>query len=104
MKTIHMKNEITSDMIEKLEILAQLELTEAERQQAVGNLNQIVDYFSQIGRVQTNGVEPVSCVHMTSAPLRKDVPKEPDSEYSTGMTDNAPALQDNMIVVPRSFM
>ena len=55
MKTIHMKNEITSDMIEKLEILAQLELTEAERQQAVGNLNQIVDYFSQIGKVQTNG-------------------------------------------------
>ena len=104
MKTIHMKNEITSDMIEKLEILAQLELTEAERQQAVGNLNQMVDYFSQIGKAQTKGVEPVSCVHMTSAPLRKDVPKEQDRKYPTGMTHNAPVLQDNMIVVPRSFM
>ena len=104
MKTIHMKNESTADMVEKLESLAQLELTEAERRQAVGNLNQSVDYFSQIGKVQTNGVEPVSCVHMTSATLRKDVPKEQDRKYRTGMTDNAPVLQDNMIVVPRSFM
>lgn len=99
-----MKKEITQETIEKLEILAQLELTDEERQQAVGNLKQVVDYFSQIGEAQTNGIEPVSCVHMTSAPLRKDVPKEPDSGYQSGMTDNAPILQDNMIVVPRSFM
>ena len=83
--------------------MAQLEHTNEEREQAVGNLKQIVDYFSQIGKAQTTGKEPVSCVHMTCAPLRKDVSKEPDTGYQSGMTDNAPTLQDHMIVVPSSF-
>lgn len=99
-----MKNEITKETIEKLEILAQLELTDEERQQAVGNLNQITDYFSQISRAQTNGVEPVSHMHMACAPLRQDEPMPPDNAYQSGMTNNAPALQDNMIIVPRSFI
>ena len=98
-----MKNEITTETIEKLEILAQMEISDEEKEQAVRNLKQIVDYFSQIGEARTNGIEPVSCVHTKYAPLRVDVPKEPDIEFRSGMTDNAPALQDHMIVVPRSF-
>lgn len=51
---------ITRQDIEKVALLARLQLTEAELVTMTGELGQIVDYVDQLAEVNTDGVEPMA--------------------------------------------
>ena len=64
--------EIDRDLILKLETLAQLELTESERQQMRGDLQQILHMVDKLQEINTEGLEPLVYLGSEQSPLRPD--------------------------------
>ena len=79
--------------------LARIEITDAQAQEAAGQLNDIFAMIERIARVDTAGVAPMSHPLDGVQRLRADAVTEvPDRERTMG---NAPARQDGLFLVPR---
>ena len=50
---------ITRADVEKVSLLARLQLSESELEKLTGELSQIVEYVDQLGQVDTDNVEPM---------------------------------------------
>lgn len=90
---------VDQELILKLENLAKLKLSDDERHLLKGELEKIIDMFSQIAEVNTDGIEPL--IHMSEAVnvLRND-------EVGSHMTvdqlkEIAPLVIKNMVAVPK---
>lgn len=95
--------EITRDTIEQICILAQLELTEEETENAVVDMKKILDYFSQIEKAVENGKEETAAyIESDEGLLREDVLKMSTAGIDL-LKSNAPAWQKDMLVVPKTF-
>lgn len=104
--------EITRDTIEQIFILAQLELTEEETENAVVDMKKILDYFSQIETAVENAKEETaveSGIEETEAYMESDEGLLREDVLRTSPADadllksNAPAWQKDMLVVPKTF-
>ncbi|MCB9799306.1 MAG: Asp-tRNA(Asn)/Glu-tRNA(Gln) amidotransferase subunit GatC [Candidatus Omnitrophica bacterium] len=58
--------------IEKIAQLARIKLSEEETQKLGSDLNAILQYIEQLGRIPTDGVEPTSHVFNLENVFRKD--------------------------------
>ena len=69
--------------IEKIALLARLELTPDEKERLGKQFRQIVEYIDQLNTLDTGAVEPTSHVLPLQNVLREDVvqPRQPDSDY-----------------------
>jgi aspartyl-tRNA(Asn)/glutamyl-tRNA(Gln) amidotransferase subunit C len=63
---------ITREDVEHVAELARLELTAAEQEQFIAQLNQILTYIDKLNELDTTGVEPTSHVIPMSNVLRED--------------------------------
>jgi aspartyl-tRNA(Asn)/glutamyl-tRNA(Gln) amidotransferase subunit C len=86
-------------LISKLEILAKLKLEDQERQELKGELSKILDMFSKISEVNTDGVEPLRHLNDHINVMRND-------EFKTTLTmdevsHNAPKILNNQFAVPK---
>ncbi len=78
--------------------LARLEISQTQAQQYSQQLSQILNYFEQISKVDTKGVEPLITPSEIENFWREDeVKKENNAEE---MTANAPARAGNLFKVP----
>ena len=57
-----MKHIIDDEMIEYVGILAKLELSDTEKEQAKQDIEQMLDYIDRLGELDTEDVEPLSHV------------------------------------------
>ncbi len=96
-----MANQITDDTIEYVGILAKLELSDEEKQQAKKDMGNMLDYIDQLSELDTADVEPMSHVFPAENVFREDVVTNGDE--SRQILQNAPEEKDNMFVVPRTF-
>lgn len=96
-----MANQITEETIDYIGILAKLELTGEEREQAKQDMGKMLDYIDKLGELDTAGVEPMSHVFPVQNVFREDVVTNGDG--STQTLQNAPEEKDGMFVVPRTF-
>lgn len=64
--------QVHTDLILRLEKLANLQLSDAERTRFAGDLSQIVDMVNQLQEVNTAGVDPLIYLSDRGAVLRKD--------------------------------
>lgn len=96
-----MANQITDETIEYVGILAKLELSDEEKQQAKKDMGNMLDYIDQLGELDTTDVEPMSHVFPAENVFREDVVTNGDE--SRQILQNAPEEKDNMFVVPRTF-
>lgn len=96
-----MANQITDETIEYVGILAKLELSDEEKQQAKKDMGNMLDYIDQLGELDTTDVEPMSHVFPAENVFREDVVTNGDE--SLQILRNAPEEKDNMFVVPRTF-
>ncbi len=96
-----MANQITDETIEYVGILAKLELSDEEKQQAKKDMGNMLDYIDQLNELDTTGVEPMSHVFPAENVFREDVVTNGDE--SLQILQNAPEEKDNMFVVPRTF-
>lgn len=95
-----MANIITDETIDYVGILAKLELSAEEREQAKKDMGRMLDYIDKLSELDTDGVEPMPHVSAVHNVFREDVVTNGDESEKT--LRNAPGEKDNMFVVPRT--
>ena len=96
-----MANIISDETIEYVGILAKLELSGQEREQAKKDMGSMLDYIDKLGELDTEGVEPMSPVFPVNNVFREDVVTNGDMREE--ILKNAPEEKDGMFAVPRTF-
>ena len=96
-----MANIISDETIEYVGILAKLELSEEEKEQAKKDMGRMLNYIDKLGELDTTGVEPMSHVFPVQNVFREDVVTNGDSREQ--LLSNAPQEKDGMFMVPRTF-
>lgn len=96
-----MAGRITEEIIEYVSILAKLELSDEEKEQAGRDMGNMLEYIDRLGELDTTGVEPMSHVFPVRNVFREDVVTNGDGSRET--LQNAPEEKDHMFVVPRTF-
>lgn len=97
-----MANIISDETIEYIGILAKLELSGQEKEQARSDMGRMLDYIDKLGELDTTGVEPMSHVFPVQNVFREDVVTNNDMREQ--MLLNAPVEKDGMFVVPKTFL
>ena len=96
-----MANIISDETIEYVGILAKLELSEAEKEQAKEDMGKMLDYIDKLNELDTSGVEPMSHVFPVHNVFREDVVTNGDE--SVAMLKNAPKAKDGQYQVPKTI-
>ena len=91
---------ITDETIEYVGILAKLELSDAEKEQAKKDMGRMLDYIDKLNELDTTGVEPMSHVFPVNNVFREDVVENGDEREA--ILKNAPAEKDGSFKVPRT--
>jgi aspartyl-tRNA(Asn)/glutamyl-tRNA(Gln) amidotransferase subunit C len=95
-----MANRISDETIEYVGILAKLELSGAEKEQAKEDIGRMLDYIDKLNELDTTGVEPMSHVFPVNNVFREDVVTGTDEHEKT--LANAPAVKENSFKVPKT--
>ena len=95
-----MANVISDETIEYVGILAKLELSEDEKEQAKKDMGSMLDYIDKLNELDTSGVEPMSHVFPVHNVFREDVVVNGDAREK--MLANAPEKKDGSFVVPKT--
>ncbi len=96
-----MANIISDETIDYVGILAKLELSGEEREQAKSDMGRMLDYIDKLGELDTADVEPMSHVFPVQNVFRGDVVTNGDEREA--LLANAPEQKDGMFVVPKTF-
>ncbi|MDY3127281.1 MAG: Asp-tRNA(Asn)/Glu-tRNA(Gln) amidotransferase subunit GatC [Corynebacterium sp.] len=92
-------SEISREEVSHLAKLSRLALNEEELEQFAGQIDKIVDAVSAVGKVDAEGVEPMSHPHAINTTMREDViVRTLNAEQAL---DQAPAREDDRFVVPQ---
>jgi aspartyl-tRNA(Asn)/glutamyl-tRNA(Gln) amidotransferase subunit C len=92
---------ITDETIDYVGILAKLELSDEEKEQAKKDMTNMLDYVSKLDELDTDGVEAMSHAFPVSNVFREDVVTNGDDRDN--MLKNAPEKKDGCYKVPRTF-
>ena len=95
-----MANVIDDATIEYVGILAKLELSDEEKEQAKKDMASMLDYIDKLGELDTTGIEPMSHVFPVENVMREDVVTNGDGSEET--LANAPKRHDTSFVVPKT--
>lgn len=96
-----MPNTITNETIDYVAILAKLDLTAEEREQAQKDMGRMLDHFDKLNELDTSAVEPMSHAFPLQNVFREDVVTNGDGSEAT--LKNAPEEKNTMFVVPKTF-
>ena len=96
-----MANIISVETIEYVGILAKLELSDEEKEQAKKDMANMLDYIDTLNELDTSGVEPMSHVFPVNNVFREDVVTNEDDREE--ILANAPEAKDGAFVVPKTF-
>lgn len=95
-----MANVISDETIEYVGILAKLELSESEKEDAKKDMASMLDYIDKLGELDTTGVEPMSHVFPVNNVMREDVVTNGDG--SKDALANAPEANEYGFIVPKT--
>lgn len=91
--------QVDRPLILKLENLARLELSEAEREQLTGDLNKILAMVEKLEELDTSNVEPLVYINEQVNALRDDEIKHQVSQDAA--LSNAPDKDERYFKVPK---
>ena len=92
---------ITDETIDYVGILAKLELSDEEKEQAKKDMETMLDYIDTLNELDTEGIEPMSHVFPVNNVFREDVVTNGDGSKET--LSNAPAQKDGGFKVPKTI-
>ena len=95
-----MTNMISDETIEYVGILAKLELSPEEREQAKKDMGNMLDYIDMLNNLDTEGVEPMSHVFPVYNVFREDIVANGDERDK--ILGNAPEEKDGAFKVPKT--
>ena len=90
---------ITADEVRATAELARLELSQEELTRLERELSAILDYMTDLGKLDTTGVEPMTHAVPLFAPLRADV-LGPQLDVDVALAD-APRREGSFFEVPK---
>lgn len=90
---------ITKEEVRKIGRLSRLHLDESDTELYEDQLNRILDYVEQLGKLDTEGVEPTSHVLPLNNVMRQDIAGQSLDRESALM--NAPDHTDKFYRVPK---
>ena len=96
-----MANIISDETIEYVGILAKLELSEEEKENAKKDMGEMLDYIDKLNELDTSSVEPMSHVFPVNNVFREDVVTNGDGSSDT--LANAPLMKDQSFKVPKTI-
>lgn len=96
-----MANIISDETIEYVGILAKLELSDEEKEQAKKDMANMLDYIDTLNELDTSEVEPMSHVFPVNNVFREDVVTNGDDRDE--ILANAPEANEGAFVVPKTF-
>ena len=96
-----MANVISDETIEYVGILAKLELSDEEKEQAKKDMGRMLDYVDKLNELDTDGVEPMSHLFPVNNVFREDDVTNGDDHEK--MLLNAPEKKENTYMVPKTF-
>ena len=85
---------ITDETIDYVGILAKLELSDEEKEQAKQDMSNMLEYVSKLNELDTDSVEPMSHAFPVSNVFRDD---------RDNLLANAPEQKDGCYKVPKTF-
>ena len=80
--TIHARPEVSDEMIEYVGILAKLELSGAEKEEAKKDMERMLAYIDKLNELDTEGVEPMTHRFPLTNVFREDIPGEESLPHS----------------------
>ncbi len=95
-----MANKISDETIEYVGILAKLDLSDEEKEEAKKDMGRMLDYIDMLNELDTSGVEPMSHVFAANNVFRDDVVTNGDDREN--ILKNAPEQKDGAFKVPRT--
>jgi len=95
-----MANIISDETMEYVGILAKLELSGEEKEQAKKDMGNMLDYIDMLNELDTEGVEPMSHVFPVKNVFREDVAV--NREEREQILANAPAVKEGAFKVPKT--
>lgn len=95
-----MANVISDETIEYVGILAKLELSEEEKEQAKKDMGSMLDYIDKLNELDTSSVDPMSHVFPVHNVFRDDVVVNGDDREN--ILKNAPEQKDGSFEVPKT--
>ena len=96
-----MANVISDETIDYVGILAKLELSDEEKENAKKDMESMLDYIDKLNELDTTGVEPMSHVFPVNNVFRDDVVTNGDGSEATLV--NAPVKKDGGFKVPKTI-
>jgi aspartyl-tRNA(Asn)/glutamyl-tRNA(Gln) amidotransferase subunit C len=96
-----MANIISDETIEYVGILAKLELSDEEKEQAKKDMGSMLDYIDKLNELDTEGVEPMSHTFSVNNVFREDEVTNGDDREN--MLLNAPEKKEGTYMVPKTF-
>lgn len=95
-----MANVIDDATIDYVSILAKLELSDEEKEQAKKDMADMLDYIDKLNQLDTTDVKPISHIFSVENVMREDIVTNDDG--SGQALANAPQRKDNTFVVPKT--
>ena len=96
-----MAHKISDETIEYVGILAKLELSGQEKEDAKADMEKMLDYIDTLNELDTEGVEPMSHLFPVHNVFREDEVTNTDSREQ--ILANAPEQKDGAFKVPRTI-
>ena len=90
---------VTTADIQKIALLARLELDAAETERMTRDMNAILAHVEKLGRVNTENVSPLSWLEGSAAPVQPDQVRR--FEHAEEALENAPRGEGRFFIVPR---
>ena len=95
-----MANIISDETMEYVGILAKLELSDEQKEQAKKDMARMLDYIDMLNELDTSQVEPMSHVFPVNNVFREDDVTNGDERDK--VLENAPAKKDGSFMVPKT--
>lgn len=84
---------INEDTVNKIAVLARLELSADEKTETMKDMNRILDFMDKLNEVDTTSVEPLVYMNADVNVLREDVVRQ-DITHQEGLSNAPEADQD----------
>ena len=91
---------ISDETIEYVGILAKLELSDEDKENAKKDMASMLDYIDKLGELDTEGIEPMSHIFPVQNVMREDVVTNGDGSDDT--LKNAPESNGEAFIVPKT--
>ncbi len=95
------RNVISDETMEYVGILAKLELTPEEAEEAKKDMGKMLDYIDRLNELDTTGIEPMSHIFPVHNVFREDVVLNGDGKEAT--LANAPVMKNDGFKVPKTI-